>query len=116
GIEAYMLMRHGDEAQRLLALRLSLRDRLLIEADLAAGGEEEMVDAALGHRADDGVADLGCGLFDPLDRLVLGHRRLPSRRLGCGAEIAAKPHIMQASPRSDRAPPRRAIERPGEFD
>ena len=43
-----------------------LGGRFLIEADLAAGGEEEVVDATGRHRADNGVGDVAGGRFGPL--------------------------------------------------
>ena len=50
----------------LAALRFGLGGRFLIEADLAAGGEEEVVDATGRHRADNGVGDVAGGRFGPL--------------------------------------------------
>src|SRR6476661_1771763 len=44
-VQARMLVRDGDELRRLASLCVGLGDRLLVEADLRAGGEEDEVDA-----------------------------------------------------------------------
>ena len=60
-----MLVRDGDQLRRLAALRVRLRDRLLVEADLRARGEEDVVHAGFGHRRDHGVAVVVGRHLDP---------------------------------------------------
>ena len=69
-VQARMFVRDGDQLRRLAALRVGLGDRLLIEADLGAGGEEHELDAGLGHRRDHGVAVVRNGDIHPLAALV----------------------------------------------
>src|SRR5262249_51906522 len=76
GVEPDIFMRDRDQARRRPAERARFRDRFLVEAELGAGREEHMIDAALRHRDDQrlaGVANLG---FE-----ILRHRGqlLPSR-------------------------------------
>jgi hypothetical protein len=65
GVEARVLVRDGNELGRLAALRVRLGDRLLIEADLRAGGEEHVLDAGFRHGGDDGIAVVVGRDFDP---------------------------------------------------
>ena len=65
GVEAGVLVRHGDQLRRLAALRVRLGDRLLVEADLRARGEEDVLDAGLGHGRDHGVAVVVGRHLDP---------------------------------------------------
>ena len=65
GIEAGVLVGDGDELRRLAAVRMGLGDCLLVEADLRARGEEDVIDAGLGHRRDDGVTVVIGRDFDP---------------------------------------------------
>jgi len=55
GVQSDGFMHHGDELGRWRAALLGLGDRFLKEIDLGARDEEEMIDAALFHRRDDGV-------------------------------------------------------------
>ena len=70
GVQIGVLVRNSDELRRLAALRLGLGDRLLVESDLGARGEEHELDAGLRHRRDDGLTVVGDGDFDPFAALV----------------------------------------------
>jgi hypothetical protein len=69
-VERGVLVRDGDELRRLAALRVRLRHGLLVEADLRARGEEDVVDAGRGHRRDHGVAVVVGREFGPGARFV----------------------------------------------
>ena len=56
GVEARIFVRHRDQPRRSPAERLRLGDRLLVEAELGARAEEQMINAAVDQRGDDRFA------------------------------------------------------------
>ena len=99
GVEAGVFVRHGDQLGRGAAVGVRLGDGLLVEADLRPRGEEDVLDAGLGHRRDHGVAVVVGGNFDPRPRVVaqisgvLVHGSLPRQ---CGGSLRRFSGLRQA--------------------
>src|SRR6185437_601959 len=76
GVEAHMLMRHGDDARHRTVVMARLRHRFLVEGELRPGGEEQVIDAAHRHRGDHRIAAIIRGNGSPIFRFS-SHNSLP---------------------------------------
>src|SRR5690606_29756589 len=88
-VQRDLFVRNGDEPERLVAARAGLGDRFLVEGDLRSGDEEQMIDAAGGHRGHHRVGifltrrfgpavESASGLTGPGDLRLLVHTRSPA--------------------------------------